>query len=58
LDGTLKAEIIARFDSQKTIAFSDSYLDLPFLLRAHIAVAVNPKGKLKKIAKQQRWEIL
>lgn len=58
MDGPKKAEILSLFPLKKTIAFSDSYLDLPFLQAAHTAVAVNPKRRLKKYAKQKGWEVL
>ena len=45
--GILKREITA---------YSDSYLDLPFLQSAGVAVVVNPDSKLKRISKKKRWE--
>ena len=39
-------------------AYSDSFLDLPFLLSAGRAVVVNPSLKMKKISKEKCWEIL
>jgi HAD superfamily phosphoserine phosphatase-like hydrolase len=58
MDGAKKAEIIAGIPSEKTMAFSDSHFDLSFLQTAHVAVAVNPKYRLKKIAIREGWEIL
>jgi len=40
------------------IAYSDSFLDLPFLKQAGIAVAVNPDRKLKKYSLKNNWEII
>lgn len=45
--GILKREITA---------YSDSYLDLPFLQSAGVAVVVNPDSKLKQISKKKSWE--
>jgi HAD superfamily hydrolase (TIGR01490 family) len=39
-------------------AYSDSYFDLPLLLAAGNAVAVNPDKKLREVALKQHWEIL
>ena len=62
VDGTKKAELLVREKSErkieKTYAFSDSLLDLPFLEAACIAVAVNPQRSLKRLAKRRRWEII
>lgn len=58
MDGAKKAAIITSLSSQNIVAFSDSHLDLSFLQAAHVAVAVNPKYPLKKIAHRQGWEIL
>ncbi|MBN4066904.1 HAD family phosphatase [Simkania negevensis] len=43
---------------QETTAYSDSILDLPFLNQAGRAVAVTPDRALKRIALQNRWEII
>lgn len=58
VDGEYKKEIILSMDSDKTIAFSDSHHDLPFLKAAHTAVAVNPRRTLRKQAAMHGWEIL
>lgn len=39
-------------------AYSDSYLDLPFLEAAGTAVGVNPDNKLRAICKKNQWEII
>jgi len=57
MDGMQKEKIVRKMHL-KTIAFSDSHLDLPFLESAYRAVVVNPKRTLKKIAKKRGWEIL
>lgn len=51
----MKKEEIARED---VVAYSDSYHDLPFLLKAGRAVAVNPDRKLRKFSQNARWLIL
>lgn len=43
-------------DPEKTIAYSDSILDLCFLQSAGSAVIVNPDLKLKKISQKFCWE--
>ena len=58
MDGDQKKTEILGLGGQKTVAFSDSHLDLPFLEAAHIAVAVNPQRLLKKVAHKRGWEIL
>ncbi len=58
MDGTKKAAVLNGLPSSKKIAFSDSHLDLSFLQAADIAVAVNPKSSLKKIANRHGWEII
>lgn len=54
------AQLMAELDVDKrsTFAYSDSYLDLPLLQMAGNPVAVNPDRKLKKISRQNNWEIL
>jgi HAD superfamily hydrolase (TIGR01490 family) len=39
-------------------AYSDSFLDLPFLLTAGTPVAVNPDAKLRRFSLQHEWSIL
>lgn len=58
MDGDRKREEILSMGGLKTIAFSDSHLDLPFLEAAHVAVAVKPQRRLKKVAHKRGWEIL
>lgn len=58
MDGQKKADTLAQLSGRKIVAFSDSHLDLEFLRAAHVAVAVNPKYRLKKIALKQGWEVL
>lgn len=41
---------------ESVTAYSDSYLDLPFLQSVGRPVVVNPDSKLKKISKEQNWE--
>lgn len=41
---------------EEITAYSDSYLDLPFLQSAGVPVVVNPDKKLRKISKEQNWE--
>jgi HAD superfamily hydrolase (TIGR01490 family) len=42
---------------EDSIFYSDSYTDLPMMLAAGKAVAVNPDPKLRKEAARQGWEI-
>lgn len=63
-DGDSKAELLracrGRFHLEKSqvIVYSDSLLDLPFLLEAGVPVAVNPDVQLKKFAQQHNWSII
>ena len=41
-----------------TVAFSDSYLDLPFLTAAGQAVVVRPDRRLHQVALERKWEVL
>ncbi len=43
---------------ENIIAYSDSFLDLPFLQEAGTPVVVNPDKKLKRISKNEGWLIL
>lgn len=45
-------------DLCETIAYSDSILDLPFLLTAGRPVAVNPDNALRRWSAQHGWEML
>lgn len=58
-DKALWVQKICRYlgiEKQEVTAYSDSYLDLPFLESAGIPVVVNPDNKLKKISKEKNWE--
>jgi HAD superfamily phosphoserine phosphatase-like hydrolase len=58
MDGEQKKTEILALGNKKTVAFSDSHHDLPFLEAAHTAVAVNPHRLLKREAFKRGWEIL
>ncbi len=64
LDGAGKAVILEQLSQRCALtrsditAYSDSVLDLPFLLTAGTAVGVNPDRKLREISKQRRWQII
>lgn len=45
-------------DKDKITAYSDSFLDLPFLQAAGTPVAVNPDRKLRRFSEQHKWPIL
>ncbi len=53
-------EFIARLavDKKDVTVYSDSYLDLPFLLTAGTPIAVNPDRKLKLFSKLHQWTII
>lgn len=52
--------IAARWNlgKESITAYSDSHLDIPFLLSAGHAVAVNPDKKLFHLAQARNWEII
>ena len=50
-----KAHHIAEKD---VIAYSDSPLDLPFLMAAGKAVVANPSRSMKRICRKKNWEII
>lgn len=62
--GEDKALFLEKFMSQHSIskkqvtAYSDSILDLPFLLAAGAAVAVNPDRKLRLFCQKHHWPII
>lgn len=64
MDGNKKAEHLKKirlernFTYENTYAFSDSFIDLPFLKQAGNPVAVNPDKRLKKICLQNHWKII
>jgi HAD superfamily phosphoserine phosphatase-like hydrolase len=41
---------------ESVTAYSDSYLDLPFLRSAGTAIVVNPDSKLKRVSLKCNWE--
>lgn len=43
---------------EQITAYSDSFLDLPFLLTAGTAIAVNPDRKLRRFSEQNNWSII
>ncbi len=43
---------------EQITAYSDSFLDLPLLLAAGSAIAVNPDRKLRRFSQQHKWPIL
>lgn len=45
-------------EKNETSAYSDSHLDLPFLLAAGKAYGVNPNRQLRKICLKNNWEII
>ena len=45
-----------KIQKQEVTAYSDSYLDLPFLQSAGVPVVVNPDSRLRKISKERNWE--
>lgn len=47
-----------RIPKQRTIAYSDSHLDLPFMLSAGTAVGVNPNRQLRKACRRNHWPII
>ncbi len=57
VDGEKKRQILQGLN-KKTIAFSDSHHDLPFLEGAAQAIAVAPTRRLLKVAKARDWEVL
>jgi HAD superfamily hydrolase (TIGR01490 family) len=62
--GSDKAEILARLKQQHSIprqriyAYSDSHLDLPFLMAAGTAIGVNPNRTLRSICRQNKWPVI
>jgi phosphoserine phosphatase len=64
MHGSLKAENMLNMANALEIskenisAYSDSCIDLPFLLAAGRAIAVRPDRKLKILAKKHNWTIL
>lgn len=44
-------------EKNRVYAYSDSYLDLPFLNAAGNPIAVNPDRKLKQVCREKKWPI-
>jgi len=56
----VRAERLAEslgFDLKESIFYSDSYTDLPLLLRVGEPVVVNPDPRLAREAKKRRWRV-
>lgn len=45
-------------EKERTYAYSDSHLDLPFLMAAGSAFGVQPNKKLRNICRQKNWPII
>lgn len=64
LDGEEKAKMLHDISTKmgipidETTAYSDSFLDLPFLKEAGRAIAVNPDNKLRAVCNQYKWNII
>jgi HAD superfamily hydrolase (TIGR01490 family) len=64
MNGSEKADRLNRTASDlniplhQTIAYSDSYEDIPFLSLAGTPIAVNPDKKLLRISRKKNWKIL
>ena len=60
LQGRDKAKFIRDLSigQENIVAFSDSHLDLPFLLSAGCAVLVNPDKKLLRFSKHRNWSVI
>jgi HAD superfamily hydrolase (TIGR01490 family) len=64
MQGDLKANCVLEMalklgiSKEGVTAYSDSHLDLPFLLAAGNIVAVNPDRKLRALSKKHQWRIL
>ena len=51
------AELLLKYDSQKSIAFGDSDGDIDMLLAVGGKFCINPKDQLKKLADNNGWNI-
>ncbi len=58
IDGKAKADYMHRYAYDETVAFSDSFDDLPFLEKASRAIVVRPDRKLRRFARKNKWEML
>ncbi len=43
---------------EKVTAYSDSFIDLPFLHAAGKAIVVNPNGKMRRICREKKWDMI
>ncbi len=46
------------YDLSRCAAYSDSISDLPMMERVGAAVAVNPDGELRELARERGWRIV
>ena len=46
------------YDLARCAAYSDSISDLPMMERVGTAVAVNPDGELRELARERGWRIV
>jgi len=44
-------------DLARSYFYSDSYNDLPMLERVGTAIAINPDARLRRLARQRRWQV-
>jgi HAD superfamily hydrolase (TIGR01490 family) len=64
MQGEEKAAVVKRIsermgiDKSEITAYSDSHLDLPFLLSAGERIAVNPNRKLLRLSLKQQWNVI
>jgi phosphoserine phosphatase len=64
IDGDKKASYLLealkklKLCSKHSTAYSDSFLDCSFLKSAGYAVAVKPDRQLRKVAKQNQWQVI
>jgi HAD superfamily hydrolase (TIGR01490 family) len=64
IQGEEKGQYLSQLSHQLGIekeaiaAYSDSFLDLPFLLSAGVAIAVNPDRKLRRFSSENQWQII
>jgi phosphoserine phosphatase len=64
MQGSDKAKIIGELSSlyhvpkKEITAYSDSHLDLPFLMAAGTSYGVNPNRKLRSLCQKNNWSII
>lgn len=64
MEGTNKAQCLAKMrgdlqiSRENTLAYTDSYHDLPLLLEAGRPCVVNPDTKLLRLAKHHQWSMI